>query len=112
MALNSIKPGRHPWIAKPSHIILGFLLVVASVLGCIMSDAGQFATGLAVCASAVIAASVLVVQSRDRSETSTEVFAEAQRELAHWQQRWSELHLETQQTASVLAQMNSTPSTP
>lgn len=105
MALHFVQPGRYPWAAKTSHIILGFALVVASVIACVLSDAGQLATGIAACASAVIAAIVLVVQSRDRSETTTEVFAESQRELAHWQQRWNELHLETQQTASVLAQM-------
>ncbi len=105
MALRLIKPGRHPWIAKPSHVILGFLLVVASVLICVASGAGPIAIGIAVCASALLAASVLVVQSRDRDEATTAIFAESQREISHWQHRWNELHLETQQTASVLAQM-------
>jgi two-component system, OmpR family, phosphate regulon sensor histidine kinase PhoR len=105
MAFRSIKPGLAPWLPKPLHIIAGFLLVVVSVVIAVLMSAGPVSMAIAVCGPAVLAAYVLIVQGRDRSEIAAEVFAESQRELALWQQRWNELHLETQQTASVLAQM-------
>ncbi len=92
-------------VPRPWQTIVGFGMVVASVLLSLILGFGPIASSVAVIATSVIACSLLVIQGRDREEMSRHQSSAASKELSQWQHRWNSLQLETMQTTSVLAQM-------